>query len=166
MTYDGKLYALPMQAQMYIMAYRKDVFDQVGLQPPKTFEEMKTAAKTIQEKAGIKYPIALPWLATGDIVTSYDCILGSLGTNLTNFDTKTANFDKPQAKQALDEMIARAVHGPAGDDLRPAGRPAADVQRHRRDRHHVLRGVRTTSPSRRTASTPSLRVRRAAEGGD
>ena len=62
MTYDGKLYALPMQAQMYIMAYRKDVFDQVGLQPPKTFEEMKTAAKTIQEKAGIKYPIALPWL--------------------------------------------------------------------------------------------------------
>jgi sorbitol/mannitol transport system substrate-binding protein len=24
MTYDGKLYALPMQAQMYIMAYRKD----------------------------------------------------------------------------------------------------------------------------------------------
>ena len=68
MTYDGKLYALPMQAQMYIMAYRKDVFDQVGLQPPKTFEEMKTAAKTIQEKAGIKYPIALP--VAGDRRTS------------------------------------------------------------------------------------------------
>jgi multiple sugar transport system substrate-binding protein len=106
MTYDGKLYALPMQAQMYIMAYRKDVFDQVGLKPPTTFEELKSAAKTIQDKAGIKYPIALPWLATADIVTSYDCILGSLGTNLTNFDTKTANFDKPQAKQALEEMLA------------------------------------------------------------
>ena len=55
---------------------------------PKTFEELKAAAKTIQDKGGIKYPIALPWLATGDIVTSYDCILGSLGTNLTNFDTR------------------------------------------------------------------------------
>jgi multiple sugar transport system substrate-binding protein len=106
MTYDGKLYALPMQAQMYIMAYRKDLFDQAGLKPPTTFEELKSAAKTLQDKAGIKYPIALPWLATADIVTSYDCILGSLGTNLTNFDTKTANFDKPQAKQALEEMLA------------------------------------------------------------
>lgn len=106
MSFDGKLYALPMQAQMYIMAYRKDVFDKLGLQPPKTFADLKTAAKTIQEKGGIKYPIALPWLATADIVTSYDCILGSLGTNLTNVDTKTANFDKPQAKQALEEMLS------------------------------------------------------------
>lgn len=106
MTYNGKLYALPMQAQMYVMAYRKDVFDQLGLQPPKTFDELKTVAKTIQDKGNIKYPIALPWLATGDIVTSYDCILGSLGTNLTNVDTKTANFDKPQAKQAFEQMLA------------------------------------------------------------
>jgi multiple sugar transport system substrate-binding protein len=106
MTYNGKLYALPMQAQMYIMAYRKDVFDQLSLQPPKTFDELRTVAKTIQDKGGIKYPIALPWNATADIVTSYDCILGSLGTNLTNADTKTANFDKPQAKQAFDEMLS------------------------------------------------------------
>ena len=27
MSYDGKLYGLPMQAQMYVLAYRKDVFD-------------------------------------------------------------------------------------------------------------------------------------------
>ena len=31
MSYDGKLYGLPMQAQMFVMAYRKDVFDKNGL---------------------------------------------------------------------------------------------------------------------------------------
>jgi len=104
MTYDGKLYALPMQAQMYIMAYRKDIFDKLGLKPPTTFDELKATAKTIQDKGGIKYPLALPWLATADIATSYKAILGSLGTPQTNAD-KTANLDKPQAKQALQEMV-------------------------------------------------------------
>ena len=31
LSYDGQLYALPMQAQMYILAYRQDVFDELGL---------------------------------------------------------------------------------------------------------------------------------------
>lgn len=31
MSYGGKLYGLPMQAQMFVMAYRKDVFDKNGL---------------------------------------------------------------------------------------------------------------------------------------
>ena len=36
MSYEGKLYGLPMQAQMFVMAYRKDVFDKNGLSAPKT----------------------------------------------------------------------------------------------------------------------------------
>ena len=60
MSYDGKLYGLPMQAQMFVMAYRKDVFDKNGLTAPTTFEEMKAAAKKIQDAGDMKYPIALP----------------------------------------------------------------------------------------------------------
>ena len=36
MSYDGKLYGLPMQAQMFVMAYSKDVFDKNGLTAPTT----------------------------------------------------------------------------------------------------------------------------------
>ncbi len=53
------------------MAYRKDLFDKNGLTPPTTFEEMRTAAKKLQDAEGMKYPIALPWLATGDLGTAY-----------------------------------------------------------------------------------------------
>ena len=106
MTYDGKLYGLPMQAQMLIMAYRKDVFDELGIQPPKTFAEMKDAAKKIQDAGEIKYPIALPLLASGDIVTAYDAALGSLGMDLTDPEAMTANLTSPESKQALEELLS------------------------------------------------------------
>ena len=79
MSYEGKLYGLPMQAQMFVMAYRKDILDKNGLQPPKTLDEMVAAAKKIQDAGDMKYPIALPWLATGDIITQYDAAMASLG---------------------------------------------------------------------------------------
>ncbi len=56
MSYDGKLYGLPMQAQMFVMAYRKDVFDKNGLTAPTTFEEMKDAAKKIQDAGRHEVP--------------------------------------------------------------------------------------------------------------
>ena len=104
MSYDGKLYGLPMQAQMYVLAYRKDVFDQLGLKPPATFAEMRDAAAKIQQAGQIKYPVALPLLSSADIVTAYDAALGSLGVDLVDHNTKTANFTTPQARTAFDEL--------------------------------------------------------------
>jgi multiple sugar transport system substrate-binding protein len=106
MTYDGKLYGLPMQAQMLVMAYRKDVFDKLGLTAPTTFDEMIDDAKKIQADGDIKYPIALPLLASADIVTAYDAALGSLGTDLTDPDTMTANLDSPASQQALEALLS------------------------------------------------------------
>jgi sorbitol/mannitol transport system substrate-binding protein len=106
MTYEGKLYGLPMQAQMLIMAYRKDVFDKLGIEPPTTFAEMRDAAKKIQDEGEIEYPIALPLLASADIVTAYDAALGSLGVDLVDADAMTANLDSPESTQALEELIS------------------------------------------------------------
>ncbi len=104
MSYDGKLYGLPMQAQMFVMAYRKDVFDKNGLKAPTTFAEMKEAAKKIQDAGDMKYPIALPWLATGDVSTQYQAALNSLGSDFVDPETKEPQFTSPESKQALEEM--------------------------------------------------------------
>lgn len=104
MSYDGKLYGLPMQAQMFIFAYRKDIFDKLGLEPPKTFEELRQTADKIKASGEMDYPLALPWLASADIVTAYDSVLGSLGTDLTDPESMTANLDSPASIKALGEM--------------------------------------------------------------
>jgi sorbitol/mannitol transport system substrate-binding protein len=106
MSYDGQMYGLPMQAQMFVMAYRQDIFDQVGIEPPTTFEELRQAAQRIQEAGAVEYPLALPWLASSDIITAYDAALGSLGIPMTDPESRTANFDKPEATQAFEALLS------------------------------------------------------------
>jgi multiple sugar transport system substrate-binding protein len=104
MSYEGKMYGVPMQAQTHVMAYRKDLFDKNSITPPTTFEEMKAAAKKLQDAEGMKYPIALPWLASGDIGTAYRAALSSLGKFYVDPATKKPNFDTPEAGKAFEEM--------------------------------------------------------------
>ena len=103
MSYDGKLYGLPMQAQMYVLAYRKDVFDAAGLKPPTTFAEMIDAAKAIQAKGEIKFPIALPWNATADISTNYQAAMNSNGKDFLDSSGKP-QFTSGESRKALEAM--------------------------------------------------------------
>lgn len=104
LSYDGQVYGLPMQAQMYVMAYRKDVFDELGLTPPTTVAEMAEAAKAIQDAGEIEYPIAMPWLASNDIGNHYRAMLTSLGSDFVDPDTKEMQFTSEESTQALENM--------------------------------------------------------------
>ncbi|PPB48752.1 hypothetical protein C4K88_13635 [Arthrobacter pityocampae] len=102
LSFDGKLYALPMQAQMYVMAYRQDVFDELGLTPPKTFEDMIAAAEAIREQGDIEYPIALPMNATADVSTIYQAAMNSTGTDF--LDAGTPQFSSDGSREALEGL--------------------------------------------------------------
>ncbi|WP_404434873.1 ABC transporter substrate-binding protein [Microbacterium lacus] len=105
MSFDGSLYALPMQAQMFVMAYRTDIFEDLGLEVPQTFPEMIAAAEEIQAAGLMDYPIALPWLATSDVSTSYQAVMNSLGADFVSEDGEVT-LDTPVAEEALEAMLA------------------------------------------------------------
>lgn len=48
----GSLWAMPINAVNNLVTYRKDVFDQLGLKAPDTWDEWAQAARTIKEKTG------------------------------------------------------------------------------------------------------------------
>lgn len=102
LTYDGQLYALPMQAQMYVMAYRADIFDELGLTPPETFEDMIAAAEAIREQGDIEYPIALPMSATADVSTIYQAAMNSTGTDF--LDDGEPQFTSDGSREALEGL--------------------------------------------------------------
>ena len=105
MTYDGKLYGLPMQSQLLVMAYRKDLFDKNGLTPPTTFEEMRADAKKLQDAEGMQYPIALPLLSTADLDTAFAATLGSQDSAFfVNPETKKPNFTQEPTAKALEQL--------------------------------------------------------------
>lgn len=56
-TVDGRLYAVPMDVSVVVMWYHKSLFAKAGIEPPQTWEELKSACAKLQ-KTGVT-PIAL-----------------------------------------------------------------------------------------------------------
>ncbi len=51
-TYEGKAYGIPFIASARALFYNKAILKDAGVQPPKTWAELTTAAKTIKSKTG------------------------------------------------------------------------------------------------------------------
>lgn len=50
---DGGLYGMPFTKSSEVIWYNKTIFDELGLTPPDTFDELVTVSKEIYEKKGI-----------------------------------------------------------------------------------------------------------------
>ncbi|MGO1769473.1 MAG: ABC transporter substrate-binding protein [Microbacterium sp.] len=105
MSYEGELYALPMQSQMFVMAYRTDIFEDLGLEAPTTWDELISAAQMIRDEGDIEYPLALPLLASNDVGTNFEAAMNSLGADFVD-EQGEVTLDTPEAKQALEALKA------------------------------------------------------------
>lgn len=47
MTYDGKIWAIPQVIDTQVLVYRRSLLEQVGLEPPRTMEDLQTAAREL-----------------------------------------------------------------------------------------------------------------------
>lgn len=60
-TVDDTLYGVPWYVDTRVLFYRTDLLEKAGLsEPPKTWEELKSAAEAMQDKAGAEHGIYLP----------------------------------------------------------------------------------------------------------
>ncbi|WP_299617972.1 extracellular solute-binding protein [Pelagibius sp.] len=50
---SGGLYGIPFGAETSILAYRKDLLEQAGIEPPQTYDELRAALPMIKEKTGV-----------------------------------------------------------------------------------------------------------------
>jgi multiple sugar transport system substrate-binding protein len=91
-TYDGQLYGLQPGANTLAIFYRKDVLAKAGVQPPKTWAELKTAAKKLT--SGKQYGFAFN--ATAD----YEGAWQFLPPMWTNGGDET-DLKSPQVAEAL-----------------------------------------------------------------
>jgi len=69
-TGEGPLWSIPVMSESYVLAYRKDIFDQYKIKVPRTYEEMAEAARLVKKNAGIDGLVArgtpnFPTIATG-----------------------------------------------------------------------------------------------------
>ena len=108
LSYNGKLYALPMQANVTIMVYRKDIFDELALQPPTTYAELLTAATKIKESGKMEYPVALPFADSTS--TMYEQVMRSQGKSYHDPTTDELTFQTPEAERGLQALVDLAPY--------------------------------------------------------
>jgi multiple sugar transport system substrate-binding protein len=108
-TYDDKMWGLPMGGETTGLFYRTDLFEKAGIDgPPKTWEEFETAAAALTDEAAGTYGYELfapesayywyPWLyqAGGDLLSEDGEVL----------------FTSEEAKEAADFYVGLTDYSP------------------------------------------------------
>lgn len=112
----GKTVVLPFEAQTMVLYYRKDLFQQAGLKPPTTFDEMEAAAKALNTPPET-YGIVLRG-AGGQISSQFSGWLYSFGGTWLD-DKGNPALDSEAALKAFDTYgrLARQYGPPGGVNM-------------------------------------------------
>ncbi|HEV2107958.1 MAG TPA: extracellular solute-binding protein [Thermomicrobiales bacterium] len=94
LQFDGTYYFLPARPNVQITYYNENLFEQYGVEPPQTWEELLQVAQTIEEQAGVGQVSiqGVPGGAVGVTVTQF---LWQAGADPLNINT-------PEAVQAFE----------------------------------------------------------------
>ena len=96
---DGRLNVLPLNQDLFILYYNKEMFSAAGLQAPKTYDEMMRAAERLTDKSKGVYGFTGRGLKNANVVL-YDNILLGWDQETISADGKTLLTDSPAAIEA------------------------------------------------------------------
>ena len=104
---EGSLYSIPVLAETYILAYRKDIFDQYDIKVPTTIEEMAEAAALVKKNAGIPGIVARGTPTVASMGTGFLSGLKSYTDGQwSEFDGKmNANLHDPRSVKYTETWI-------------------------------------------------------------
>lgn len=111
--FQGQLYALPADPNVQIFIYRKDVFQQRGLQVPDTWDEVLHDAQVLSDPAnGIA---GIVTTAGGDLQTALDMLLfiWSYGGDVLGRDGR-ASANTPTARRGVEMFLQLLKYAPPG----------------------------------------------------
>lgn len=105
-TIDGKVMAVAFMANAQHLMYRKDVLEQIGVEPPKTYEEMLAAAKMIREKGIMQNPIGGAYAAGWNLAQEFNNMFIGFGGSHFKEGTAEPNINNETGVNALNMMKA------------------------------------------------------------
>jgi multiple sugar transport system substrate-binding protein len=111
-TFEDSVYGLPYATSVYGLWYREDLFEEAGLEPPTTYEELvEVAAALTNEDEGV-YGLSLPG-ATNSSVSFFSVMLWQ---NCLDYYTPSGDltFDDPAALEVVQAWTDLAQYAPPG----------------------------------------------------
>ncbi|MFB7251028.1 sugar ABC transporter substrate-binding protein [Microbacterium sp. NPDC056234] len=98
-TYDDELYGMPWYAGVRSIIYRADIFEELGLEAPKTWDDIITAGEAIKAA----HPEIMPFPVPGDAEFQvYPWVWGADGEIATlDGDTWTSELDSAESQEGI-----------------------------------------------------------------
>src|SRR5215831_11829053 len=102
--FQGKQYALPVDPNVQLLVYRKDLFDAKGMKPPATWDELLADAKALHDPAKEHYGIAVT--ASSDIQTALYCLLSMWSQGAELVDARgRGGVDTPAGRKGAEVFL-------------------------------------------------------------
>lgn len=108
-TFKGRIYAMPETQEFNMMFYRKDIFEELGITPPETWEELYALIPVISRR---NMDIGVPSIvaqASGDTYMPFPRTFGTFliqrGLNYYTDDLSSTTFDDIESIGAYKEFV-------------------------------------------------------------
>lgn len=103
-TVDGNIMAVAFMANAQHLVYRQDVLDQIGAEPPKTYEDLLAAAKMIKDKGIMDYPVGGAYKAGWNLAQEFNNMYIGMGGDFFNAGTAEVAINNEAGVAALEMM--------------------------------------------------------------
>jgi len=105
-TIDGKVMAVAFMANAQHLVYRADVLEQIGVEPPKTYEEMLAAAKMIRDQGIMENPVGGAYAAGWNLAQEFNNMFLGMGGSFFKDGTAAPNINTEAGIKTLEMMKA------------------------------------------------------------
>jgi multiple sugar transport system substrate-binding protein len=103
---DGAVYGLPLRGHPFMFFYRQDIFDELGLEVPTTWEEMEATAEAIKEAKPDMMPLSVYYgINAGQNTFWWEALLWSNGGDLFDEDWRPI-FNNEAGVEATERYIS------------------------------------------------------------
>lgn len=114
-TIDGVTYGIPVRSHVMMMYYREDIFEELGLSVPTTWEELEAAADVINAADNDTFGITMNWANQGGGVNlmPWTNLLRTNGTDIFD-DNWRPIFNNPAGIEATEYYQNLLQYAPPG----------------------------------------------------
>lgn len=105
-TIDGKVMAVAFMANAQHLVYRSDVLAEIGVEPPKTYEDMLAAAKMIREKGIMENPVGGAYAAGWNLAQEFNNMYLGFGGEFFKPGTAEPSVNSEAGVKTLEMMKA------------------------------------------------------------
>ena len=108
---DGELYGMPWGFSTRALFYRTDLFEEAGLEVPRSWDEMLSAAQTLNDPENDVYGFAIAGLEHTSTAVQFLIWLWSAGAEVLSPDNAEAVFNSPEGVEALSRYASVVEDG-------------------------------------------------------